>query len=89
MFLMLTRLQLKRGEGKIFVKSPKVRSRKAHLPQSPPQILPQVSLEASPVMAHERELDNMSEDEKTFRKAFFDMTQMVKFLYEERNTRLQ
>ncbi len=31
----------------------------------------------------------MTEDEKTFRKAFFDMTEMVKVLYEERNTRLQ
>ena len=31
----------------------------------------------------------MIEDEKTFRKAFFDMTEMVKVLYEERNTRLQ
>ena len=31
----------------------------------------------------------MSEDEKASRKAFFDMTQMVKVLYEERNTRLQ
>jgi len=31
----------------------------------------------------------MLEDEKAFRKSFFEMTQMVKFLYEERNTRLQ
>ena len=31
----------------------------------------------------------MTEDEEAFRKAFFDMTEMVKVLYEERNTRLQ
>ena len=31
----------------------------------------------------------MKEDEYDFRKAFFDMTKMVKVLYEERNTRLQ
>ena len=31
----------------------------------------------------------MTEDEKTIRKAFFDMTEMVKILYEERNIRLQ
>ncbi len=31
----------------------------------------------------------MSEDEKVFRKDFFDMIDMVKVIYEERNTRLQ
>ena len=31
----------------------------------------------------------MFEDEKDFRKEFFDMTHMLKVLYEERNTRLQ
>ena len=31
----------------------------------------------------------MSEYEKALRKAFFDMTHMVKVLYEERNSRLQ
>lgn len=40
-------------------------------------------------MSHEGEPTNMTEDEKTFIKAFFDMTEMVKVLYEERNTRLQ
>ena len=40
-------------------------------------------------MSHKGEPENMSEDYKTLRKAFFDMTQMVKVLYEERNTRLQ
>jgi len=31
----------------------------------------------------------MSEDVKAFRKAFLDMVEMVKILYEERNTKLQ
>jgi len=31
----------------------------------------------------------MTKDKKAFRKAFFDMTEMVKVLYEERNTKLQ
>ena len=31
----------------------------------------------------------MSEDVKAFRKAFLDMAEMVKVLYEERNTKLQ
>lgn len=39
-------------------------------------------------MSHEGEPANMTEYEKVFRKAFFDMIEMVKFLYEERNARL-
>ena len=86
---MLTRLKLKRGEGKL-VRSPEVGSRgiRARLPQSPPPVLPQIVVEASASMLH-GELANMSEDNKVFRKAFFDMTEMVKVLYEDRNSRLQ
>jgi len=40
-------------------------------------------------MAHEEGLEGMSKDEITFRKDFFEMSEMVKFLYEERNLRLQ
>ena len=91
MFLLLTRLKLKRGEGNLVVAGPQVgtRTRRAHLPQSPPQISPQIISQASTSMPHEGGPDNMLEDEKAFRKSFFNMTQMVKFLYEERNTRLQ
>ena len=39
-------------------------------------------------MSHDGEPTNMSEDEKVFRKAFFDMTEMVKVLYEERKNRM-
>ena len=88
---MLTRLKLKRGEGNLVVSSPQVRSskRREQLPQSPPQISPQVAPEALEITSHEGELENMLEYEKDFRKSFFDMTKMVKVLYEERNTRLQ
>ena len=40
-------------------------------------------------MSHEGEPTNMTEDEKTFIKAFFDMTEIVKVLYGEMNSRLQ
>ena len=52
-------------------------SRKTHISQ------------ASPVMAHEEGLEGMSEDERNFRKNLFEMSEMVKALYEERNSRLR
>lgn len=72
---MLARLKLKRGEGKL-VEGPEVGSRRwsQRLPQSPPLVLPQVVFEASVIMSHEGEPTNMIEDEKVFRKPFFDMT---------------
>ena len=87
---MLTKLKLKRGEGKLVGAGSLVRARRrrAQLPQSPPQDSPQIAVEASIRISLEGGNDNMSEDEKAFRKAFFDMTKMVKVLYEERNTRL-
>jgi len=87
---MLTRLKLKRGEETL-VESLEVGSRRrsASFPHSPPPVLPQVAVEASVSMSHEGEPRNTIEDEKVFRKAFFDMTKMVNVLYEERNTRLQ
>jgi len=39
-------------------------------------------------MCHDGEPTNMTDDGKTLRKDFFDMTEMVKVLYEERNSRL-
>ena len=89
-YVMLTRLKLKRGEGKL-VGSPRVGStgRRERLLQSPTLVQPQVAVETPEIMSHEGEPTNMTEDEKTFRKAFFDMTDMVKVLYEERNAKLQ
>lgn len=44
---------------------------------------PQVSI----VMAHEEGPEEMFEDEKTFRKALFHMSETVKIMYEERNSK--
>ena len=40
-------------------------------------------------MSHEGEPTNITKAKRTFRKALFDMTEMVKVLYEERNSNLQ
>jgi hypothetical protein len=79
---MLTRLKLTRGEGKLVEPSSQLsRRRTIHSPQ--------VSRRHSPSMAHEESHETLTSDEETFRKSFFDMTEMVKVLYEERNARLQ
>jgi len=73
---MLTRLKLKRGEGELVEPRSQIVSRRTNTPQG------------SIAMAHEEGPEGMSEDEKTFRKEFFEMSEMVKVLYEERNSRL-
>ena len=40
-------------------------------------------------MSHEGEPTNMTKDEKVFRKDFLNVIEIMKVLYEERNTRLQ
>ena len=40
-------------------------------------------------MAHEESHEIPTSEEETFRKAFYDMTKMVKVLHDERNARLQ
>ena len=82
---MLTRLKLKRGEGKLVVASPQVisRTRRATLPQYPLQILPQIVVEASASMSREGKPENMSEDKKSFRKSFFDMTERSTWMKRE------
>ena len=75
--MMLTRLKLKRGEGELVEPRSQIVSRRALTPQD------------SLVMAHEEGPEGMSEDERTFRKSFFEMSKMVKVLYEERNSRFQ
>ena len=59
------------------------------MPHSIKPVLPQVEVEILVKMSHEREPTNMTEDEKVFRKASFDMKKLVKVLYEDRNTKLQ
>ena len=88
-YVMLTRLKLKRGEGKL-VGSPEVgsRGRMESFPQYPTPLHPQVAVETLERMSHEGEPANMTEDEKVFKKAFFDMTKMVKVIYEQGNNRL-
>jgi len=86
---MLTRLKLNRGEGKL-VETPEVgsRRRKARSPKSPPPVLPRVIGETLVSISHEGETTNMTKDDNIFMNYFFDMTNMVTILYEERNTRL-
>ena len=66
MYVILTIFNLKRGEGNHVVASPQVRSRtnRACFPQSPPQMLSKIAVEASTSMSHEGEPENMSKSEK-------------------------
>lgn len=98
------KVKAQKGEGKL-VEGPKVGSsgRRARLPKYsipvqpqvakvaakiPTLVQPQVVVESLKTMSHEGE-PIMTKDEKTFRNDFFDMREMVKVLYEERNNRLQ
>ena len=58
-YVILTRLKLKRGEGKL-VGSPEVgsRGRRERLPQSPTPVQPQVAVETPEIMSHEGEPTN-------------------------------
>lgn len=72
------------------VESPIVgsRGRRARFWKSSTPTHPQVAVDSSETMSHEGE-PIMTEDGKSFRKYFFDMTYMVKVLYEKRNIILQ
>lgn len=87
---MLTKLKCKRGEGKL-AGSPEVGSggRRERFPQYPTLVHPQVAVETPESVSHEGEPTNMTKDEKASIKAFFDMTEMIKVFYGERNTTLQ
>ena len=50
---------------------------------------PQDSRRYSPSMAHEESHETLTSEDETLRKYFYDMTKMVKILFEERNARLQ
>ena len=66
---MLTRLKLKRGEGRFVGAGSLVgaRRRRAYFPQSPPQDSTPIAVESSVSMSHEGGIDNMTEDEKDYR----------------------
>jgi len=74
---MLTRLKLKIGEGELVEPRSQIVSRRANISQ------------ASVVMTDKEGPKGMFEDERTCRNSFFEMYEMVKVLYEERNSRLQ
>ena len=67
-------------------------SRKAREPSTPPSISPsRVSAEVSRMSEHEGEIPTETdprEEETVFRKAFLDLTEMVRILYQERNEKL-
>ena len=68
----------------------KVLERRARLLQSLPQSsTSNCSRSFKQSMSQGGEHVRMSEDVKAFRKAFLDMEEMVKVLYEERNTKVQ
>jgi hypothetical protein len=79
---MLTRCKLTRGEGKLIEPISQL-SRRRIIQSS------QASRRYSPSMAHEKSHEIPTSEEETFRKSFYDMTEMVKVLFEERNEMLQ
>ena len=89
---MLTRLKLKRGEGQLTRERENPQSRKAREPSPSSLISPsRVLAEASRMSEHEGEIPpdtDPREEERVFRKAFLDLTEMVRILYQERNEKL-
>ena len=82
---MLTRLKLKRGEGNLVSAQTNPQPRKVREP--PPRALEAAtSMSSREGEAHE-EMDP-KEEERVFRKAFLDMNEMVRNLYQERNDRI-
>ena len=51
------------------------------------QAVPEAELESKAIMSEEREIEGLSEEE-AFKKYFYDLTDMVRVIYEERNTRM-
>ena len=93
---MLTRLKLRRGQGKLVeAKGPQKepKKRRARLPQSPPPNSPPKETEAPLSMPHEEgeihEEVDPKEEERVLKKAFLDITEMVRILYQEGNERLE
>jgi hypothetical protein len=81
-FLILTKLKLTREEGKIVEPS-------SHLSRRRTTKSPQASRIYSPSMDHGESHGTLPTEEETFRKDFYDMTNMVKVLLEEINAILQ
>ena len=83
---MLTRLKLKRGEGQLERTYNNLQPRRERVPLSPPSISPQREAEESISMtSREGEIHeevDPKEEERVFRKAFLDMNEMVRVLYQ-------
>ena len=95
-FHMLTRLKLKRGEGKLVEargSQSEPEQRREIFPHSPPPRSPpkevEVALSMPPEEGEIHEEVDPKEEERVFRKAFLDMTEMVRILYQERNENLE
>jgi hypothetical protein len=78
---MLTRLKLTRVEGQLVDPSSQL-SRMRTIKS------PQASRRYSPSMSHEESHGTLPSEEENFRKSFYDMTEIIKVLFEERNARL-
>ena len=90
---MLTGLKLKRGEGQLVKVQSNPQPRRERVPLSPPSISPQREVEeAISMTSREGEIHegfDPKEEERVFRKAFLDLIEMVRVLYQERNERLE
>ena len=82
---MLTRLKLKRGEGNLVSVQSNPQPRRAR--ETPPRVIEEASSMSSREGETPEDMDP-KEEEWVFRKAFLDMTEMVRILYQERNDRL-
>ena len=82
---MLTRLKLKRGEVHLVSAQRNPQPRRVREP--PPRAIEAASRMSSREGEAPEDMDP-KEEERVFRKAFLDMTEMVRILYQERNDRL-
>ena len=82
---MLTRLKLKRGEGNLVSAKNNPQPRRVREP--PPRAIEAASSMSSREGEAPEEMDP-KEEERVFWKAFLDMTEMVRILYQERNDRI-
>ena len=82
---MLTRLKLKRGEGHLVSVQSNPQPRRVREPS--PRALEAATRMSSREGEAPEEMDP-KEEERVFQKAFLDMTEMVRILYQERNDRI-
>ena len=82
---MLTRLKIKRGEGNLVSAQTNPQPRRVREP--PPRALEETSSMSSREGEAPEEMDP-KEEEWVFWKAFLDMTEVVRILYQERNDRI-